>query len=132
MSESNCGEFALIKNDIMELTGKCKEDFEKWVNQNHQKLIVRMGSEKTTTGTLILWDEFPLSLKWGVYVDFFDSVGIKILIKNQDYQNWWFFHIKPVDIHETYIERSLRNTRSEARKSAIEKANEIYNNNALK
>ena len=83
----------------MELTGKCKEDFEKWwVNdwEIHNKSVGEL--------TLTAWYKLPDSMKYGVFIDYFDSVGLSITID---------------PLGET--------TRPEARTSAIEKANEIYN-----
>tara|TARA_R110000796_G_scaffold104011_8_gene213554 strand:- start:1780 stop:2097 length:318 start_codon:yes stop_codon:yes gene_type:complete len=57
--------------------------------------------------------------RFGVYVDFFDSVGIDIEIYTTIHG--FDFMIK------TNIFRGYFETRAEARATAIEKANEIYN-----
>ena len=97
----------------MKLTGKCKEEFEKW-----------LGSQTTTTGVYIhrwyvTWAKFNIlsnSAKYGVYVDFFDSVGIN----SSSFSHYEFYKCN--------LDNTLFNTRPEARLLAIEKANEIYNN----
>ena len=59
-----------------------------------------------------------LSEKYGIYVDYFDSVGVYIQSKFRSFR---------VSIgSEVYS--GLHLTRNEARKQAIEKANEIINN----
>ena len=55
----------------MELTGKCKEAFEKWYNVN----LERMNYLDLYTDT---FDErgfykMPESMRWGVYVDFLNT-----------------------------------------------------------
>ena len=94
----------------MKLTGKCKEDFEKWVeNPLREQVALRRRKEWFYTLT-------P-SMKYGVFEDFFDSVKIDI---DGIYDN------------EIYILDNMyqdgENHRTEARIRAIEKANEIYNN----
>jgi len=106
----------------MKLTGKCKEDFEKWYFK--QKTLPK------EFGTLSI-DSFyllSLSMQYGVYVDFFDSVGIKVYVSYNDVAHkWnWFIDFNPVrdDVYG-FPEFSLH----EARTKAIEKANESYNQN---
>ena len=91
----------------MELTDKCKEAFEKWNSENNY------GAYK--------FEDFNDSMKYGVYVDFFDSVGIPISQSTQidRLRLYSSFSIKGV------IE--MHKTRNEARKAAIQKANEIFN-----
>lgn len=92
----------------MELTGKCKEEFEKWLFKN--------SIWKSWFYTLI-----P-SMKYGVLVDYFDSVGIDI-VDNIDSCANDFRHLSKVDFK--YID--AHNTRPEARTASIEKANELRN-----
>ena len=86
----------------MKLTGKCKEEFEEWLQY-------------------LTWEQYPISMQYGVYVDFFDSVGIRISM-NQFNKEYWF------DIYPQAEDCECLKTRTEARIAAIEKANEIYNN----
>lgn len=109
--------------ESMKLTGKCKEDFDKWLNLpaltgdvHHFKVIIGVNKFKDLTD----------SMKYGVYVDFFDLKGIYIstggLVLSKTY-------ISELSIKEN-IEFSFDGfkTRQEARIAAIEKANELYNN----
>ena len=103
----------------MELTGKCNEVFENW-----------LGSQTRNTGSDIhkwyaTWAKFYIisdSAKWGVYVDFFDSVGIDLVDDIDSCANDFRYlskvDFKCIDAH---------NTRPKARAAAIEKANELHN-----
>lgn len=66
----------------MKLTGKCKTDFDKWRLEIHKKEWVDKPKSKEGFefyGYSAFY-ELPLSCQFGVYVDFFDSVGIDIII----------------------------------------------------
>jgi len=101
----------------MKLTGKCKEDFEKW-----------RISKKDSYLKHCFFEELMPSMQFGVYVDFFDSVGIRILI-DMDFEN------EVYDKFALYIEYKKNSfcnygmnfkTRPEARTEAVKRANEIY------
>ena len=107
----------------MELTGKCKEEFENWylkyIKSNSEKLI-----SNTDVNYFYLLTE---SMQHGVCVDFFDWVGIIIRVEyNHRYKNYWFNLNSGVLSHN---ELNRWNHRETARKKAREKANEIYNSN---
>lgn len=90
------------------LTGKCKEEFEKWYVPNRYVY------------TLVQFYNLPKSMQWGVYQDYFDSVGINVGVNNDiRHFDWW------VDSSKNYSGKDK--TRQEARYKAIEKANEIRN-----
>lgn len=84
------------------LTGKCKEDFEKYI---------RLDYELTKYGYRTI-KKLPLAMQYGVLVDFFDSVGIDI----NDEKDRWVVNYSG----------ELCESRQEAREQAIKKANEIY------
>lgn len=103
----------------MELTGKCKEEFEKWL------LYCGVYGEyeyHLDEDLLSHFKNLKTSMQYGVYVDFFDSVGIYIEDKidscAKDFRYLATVNFKTKDAY---------NTRPEARIVAIEKANEIYN-----
>jgi hypothetical protein len=99
----------------MELTGKCKEDFEKWYELNYEAIGLRSIDDEFY---LAGFYELPETMQYGVYVDFFDSVEIYMEI------------IKDGVYFESFVNDEWLNTpktRSEARTAAIEKANELYN-----
>lgn len=94
------------------LTGKCLEDFDKWLQDTHYN---------NRHDTWIHWSSTTLSMQYGVLVDFFDSVGIYINAFSPDY-----FEIHTgwdVVMNEGKVDRS----RSEARTEAIKKAGELFN-----
>lgn len=101
------------------LTGKCKTDFKKWFNKNNHPFD-------------IIIDDFyrlPFSMQYGVYIDFFDSVLISIdsMNERQKTRHRRYGFIIKSEI-ETVIKVAEYTSRNEARKEAIKKANEIYNN----
>lgn len=123
----------------MKLTGKCKEDFERWLSNRwmdeglimpfitHPHLLVDVSK---------IFNDLPDSMKWGVYQDYFDSVGIEVnaergydlvySVYNDSYE--WF-----VDLYESDASQvGFTKTRPEARTKAIEKANEIRNKHKYK
>ena len=109
----------------MKLTGKCREDFEKWYVKNSDSLYY-----------IDVFKELPESMQYGVYVDFFDSVGINIDVCHNyilDGKNdniivlgyYYELNAQP-NIHVSQ-DCEDHKTRPESRAQAIEKANEIYN-----
>jgi hypothetical protein len=89
----------------MKLTGKCKEDFEKWYNE----------IQKYNIGWFYrLQPEY----QYGVLVDFFDSVGIDIMDGRYGFQ---------IKTKEILLNEKTGDTRPKSRPAAIEKANELYN-----
>ena len=107
----------------MKLTDKCKVDFEKWfwVNpenniglKKEQLLIVKKAQLK-------IFYDLTNSMKYGVYVDYFDSVNLPININCYGNGESWQYDIATLPmIYDA-------NSREEARDKAIEKANEIRN-----
>jgi len=114
----------------MELTGKCKEDFEKW----YSLFIKKEGfsPRNNMNEELDLFDEFPDSMIFSVLVDFFDSVGIEINIKHIVNPRWMYIISDPsrYGFHlNDYLKNINCETLPESRTKAIEKAVEIYNSN---
>ena len=103
----------------MRLTGKAEKDFFKWFQSKSQ-----------THYRLKEWfEDLEDSMKYGVYVDFFESVGIKIVI-DMDFENEVY---NKFVLYIEYKKHCFCNygmnfkTRQEARTEGIKKANEIYN-----
>jgi hypothetical protein len=98
----------------MELTGQAKIDFDKWIFKQDEIYSVRWATR------------LPDSMKYGVIVDFADSVGVDVSIRSleQDRFDWRTFEYDKNDIaySETFFE-----TRPEARREAVKKFNELYN-----
>ena len=107
----------------MKLTGKCKEDFEKWLNLK-PKLY----------GYDHVFNWLQTEMQYGVYVDFFDSVGIYIQLTpyfdSVTEIVLWFFTLEDKRcVHLNSHLENKANSRPEARTKAIEKANKLRNAN---
>ena len=104
----------------MELTGKAKEQFEEYFYSLKDRYF----------NSVEMFYKASDSMKWGVYVDFFDSVGVTIIVNTESIDCWWA-DILSEDIMSPYYRVCVpmeKATRQEARTAAIEKANEIVNN----
>ena len=114
----------------MKLTGKAKEDFEAWYLKQEYCLasLESFEEEKITKH----FKAMALPFKYGVYVDWFDSVGIYVQVCIEDYEPlMWQYLVEMLgddDIHDT--DEGGFKTRPEARTKAIECANNIYNENS--
>ena len=108
----------------MELTGQCKEAFEKWFIDKELQLYI---IEDLHCAMVDFYKMYP-SMQYGVYVDFFDSVGIYIdvvvIVCGFELSIWKRNIEKDVYCVSRLVDSK---TRHEARAKAIETANEIYN-----
>lgn len=89
----------------MILTGKCLEDFLKCYNMSN-------------------FNELSEILQYALIIEFFDSVGIYIQVRID-------FNMQSIFEFNSWVLDSFAgsfNSRQEAAKAAIGKANEIYNN----
>ena len=103
------------------LTGKCKEDFEDWYVRGFHNDGGYHDYMKRSFYSKIL------SMQYGVLVDFFDSVG---LMMEDIYDSPFYgFQIFNKGGKESIISIGGYNDRDKARLKAIEKANELYNEN---
>lgn len=100
----------------MKLTGKCKQDFEKWYKQTSKQNYINYG----------MFLNMPLVFQYSVYLDFFDSVGLQVVI-NWESGDGFEFWVTGYGWNTNYTDHIP--TRPEARNQAIAKANEIYNKN---
>ena len=111
---------------MKELTGKAKEAFEEYLlndgQEEHFKLCFGIKNGYGGENWFYRLDE---SMQWGVLIDFFESVGVYVGVK-------WNAVIERfnttvwVDLNEHWEVNSLLQ-RSEARRAAIEKATQIFN-----
>tara|TARA_R110000737_G_C14267552_1_gene429771 strand:+ start:93 stop:410 length:318 start_codon:yes stop_codon:yes gene_type:complete len=100
----------------MELTGKCKEEFERWLHKNLYK-----DSNYTFEYILELFYSYIPSMQYGVFVDYFDSVWIDVTVfKSRKFFDWSVFS-------NCRAPQGRESLRPEARTAAIEKANELRN-----
>ena len=95
----------------MEFKKRCKEGFEKWFNENHEM-------------DLYQFNFLPLSMQFGVVVDYADSIGYSLEIRQgqKDYTVVIYQNSTDEEDCVYYIE-----TRDEARKAAIKAFDEIVN-----
>ena len=118
----------------MKLTGKCKTDFEKWYLGKYY--FTGFETEDVVLNDHI-FKHLDFTMQYGVYVDFFDSVGLILDVQPVlDYDEekytkvvYWIITVFTLGIKgEDYNDWEFK-TRQEAREQAILKANEIYNDN---
>ena len=99
----------------MILTGKAKEDFIK----------TKIGNEISLFESMLPIYSNALIIEW------FDSIGIYIIISPSDNPKNWFYTILGEDIlspfYQMYQSLDDFENRQEALTEAIKKANEIYN-----
>ena len=107
------------------LTGKCKADFEKYISADDDGEKYRYGQNISTN-----FLDFPFSMQWGVYQDFFMHHDIVLYAFREDVEDihnnikYKFKH------YHAWVNDVLLNDLegiNQARTAAIEKANEIYN-----
>ena len=120
----------------MELKGKARIDFEKWfINTYYKK-----SRKPIQNLQRLVFDSLPNNQKYGVYVDWFDSVGVVVTIEFMDNSRItgyeYAIHTQNdrdyngedcMDMAKIIYSDYIKN-RPEARTKAIEKAVEIYNN----
>lgn len=110
----------------MKLTGKCKEDFEKWYNENNPyKFLSDLRGSFLGNIERKGFYSIDYNMQYGVYVDFFDTVKMQIYIKpTTDFK--WSVYIDNFGKH-ILTDYLFTNTRHQARQEAIIMANKIYN-----
>lgn len=118
----------------MKLTGKCKQDFEKWfikwVFENAMDEYRLSKKER-----MYKFFGLPYSMRYGVLVSFFDSVKIIIDIQpvfDYDHEKYtkiieYLVYVRELNVIDKDEELIECKTRLKARKKAILKANKIYN-----
>ena len=112
----------------MELTEKTLKDFWIWYLLPEQRKTYKTNSLRGVNNVAkIRFLAMSFTERYGVYVDFFDSVGLTIELYFVMINEWCVLidHVTD-DIHFTIDENK---SRPGARTQAIEKANEIYNLN---
>ena len=117
----------------MKLTGKCKEDFEKWfeVNPENNEGLSDIQVRYVKQSQLEIFKGLPDSMQFGVIVDFADSVGIELVVFI--WRNKYTIAVYENDESKTIGKQIGKDkgfkSRPEAREKAVEKFNEIYNLN---
>lgn len=96
------------------LTGQCKSDFFSWLENNYELIIKDCG------GLDYFWASLPHICEYALITEWFDSVGIYVSVNHSVRHEWFSFKVC-ADYTDGF------ETRQEATKAAIEKANELYN-----
>ena len=111
----------------MKLTGKAKIDFEKWFEVNPDNSIGLTEKQRilVRNSQLKIFYYLTNSMQYGVFVDFFGSVGIYLETRKIIKYAYVIKYPNNKGIRDRY-DRVI-DTRNEARQEAIIKANEIYN-----
>ena len=109
----------------MELTGKCKEEFEKWFLECYKTM--RWSS----------WNEFfndsSDAMRFGVFQQYFDSVGLNVSVDiyhdfaNECYGDFYEWDVSVTENFHKEVDYGYEDTRQEAQLASIEKANELRN-----
>ena len=107
----------------MELTGKCKEEFEKWFTKDIEDF------ENYDQHLLNEFYKQIYSMKYGVLVDYFDSMGViievlpicELKISGLRIMGYRFY------VNGDIKGNVILNSRPEARTTAIKKADELRN-----
>ena len=105
----------------MKLKGKSLEDFENYLMGGNQFDGIEDYDD---------WVKgYPNCMKFGMYVDWFDSVGIIVDVIKTDFNRLYNFEVYDEnDIGKITKFLDGIESRPQARQKAKEKANEIYNN----
>jgi hypothetical protein len=104
----------------MKLTEQCKQDFEEWYMKEYRMLIEKGKMVHSVNA----FYNFPNSMKWGVYLLFFELKGIHIWVEpfyTNEIMNGWVGRI-PSNAITDVLDR-----RGDVCEAAVERANNIYN-----
>jgi hypothetical protein len=109
----------------MELTGKAKEQFEKWLFDNNKTRCILGESSVVFDGMVVPFRKIPESMQWGVIQDFADNLEWHIEVKYEiAYKQFRCEVMSPYHGGSSF---PIKGTRQEARNAAIKKLNEIIN-----
>jgi hypothetical protein len=110
-----------VERNKMNLTGKCKQDFEAWFS----KEFYASASPNKVAMSVNEFYNLPLSMQFGVIQEWADSVGIDVIVYRAVY-SIGFHYMITAKIRCNKSDASLP-IRESAQLAAIEKLNEIYN-----
>jgi len=102
-------------------TKKNKEQFEKWYNESpYGDYLFTHVETAYNTG----FEELPLSMQWGVYLEYYDSLDV---YKSTMIEIRYYLYFDAFDVY-IYGEWVIScSTRQEAQTEALKKADEIAN-----
>ena len=118
------------------ITDNTKEKFEEWIQKQDYYFELRSNMSLSVYESVTeMIENFPMPLQWGVYLEFFDSVGIVIFIddnlNSMRHSLTWEEKKEQCDFgyqvdYENYGSFKHK-TRKEAQTEAIKKANDLFN-----
>lgn len=97
------------------LTGKCRNDFEKWLNE-----------QEVAPYKSMVWS-IPLTAFYSYFEDFLESNGVFSSIEYHEHIEQFSGKIKCPKT-KLRLDTGIFRNRNEIRTDLIEKANEVYNN----
>jgi len=104
----------------MKLTKKSKEAFENWLVNDSVLCTVPFANH--------WFYEQPSSMQFGVYVDFFESVGLDVEAIRRAYKRGKDYEWSVLNIERDEVVRSgFSDSRLSARESAVSSANDYFN-----
>lgn len=111
----------------MKLTGKAKEQFEKWyvTNKYHEQFFLRDVHQSDFAD---YFEDLPKSMRWGVYQDWADSLGYSLgCVWNRSVLKY-FPKLRMKTSYDDLIHWHPQDSVEQARNAAIEKLNELIKN----
>ena len=112
----------------MKLTKKSKEAFEKWYREFDNEFCINKPLIIDDDNYCEYFEDLPLNYQFGVYVDFFESVGLDVEAIRRAYKRGKDYEWSVLNIEREEVVRSgFSDSRLSARESAVSSANDYYN-----
>lgn len=108
------------------LDGKCKQDFEDWFIEQNQYFMEYINVRNGVKIFSPYFYSMPFAMKWGVYLEFFDSIGDFYISIQVTSDNYFSVYIDKSGSH-IMSEYMIYPGRQQAQTEAIKKAKEIFN-----
>lgn len=111
------------------LKGKAKRLFKLYYSQYTEECEKK--KETLLFKTYNYFEKQPISVRWGVYQDFADSLGYSLIIQQDGKTYYAELSLMDYDIEigNLLFESEWLDTRNEAREQAIKQLNKLINNN---
>jgi len=109
------------------LTDKCKIEFEKFCELNKIGYVSNGSFYVKFDICGILLQNLSLTVQHALIIEFFDSVGICVLIERSSGGFWYLIKEEKEALYSVSTQETESETRQEASNSAIEKANQLFN-----
>lgn len=100
------------------VTDKNKEQFEKW--------LINYLIKEVNGYDIIIFELLPFSMQWGVYLEYYDSVGVTITVDYDVNNREPFYYWIAINM-ETKYSGGDGLSRQEAQTEVLKKADEIVN-----